>query len=135
MLKASIQLVRTILLALILAACGGDDRATLPPPEPGTVDVMIALATNPDPPKSGQVELTAILTDAAGRPIDNANVNFLGSHKTMSGMNMQGAATAQGNGRYAISADFGMNGPWLVTVEVRGVNADVTRKDFTLTLE
>ncbi len=96
---------------------------------------MIALATNPDPPKSGQLELIAVLTDAAGRPVDNAIVNVLASHETMSGMNMQGAATAQGNGRYAIGADFGMTGPWLVTVEVRGVNADVIRKDFTLTLE
>ena len=38
----------------------------------------------------------------------------------MSGMDQQGQATAQGNRRYAITADMsGMGGEWLITAQVR----------------
>lgn len=119
---------------LALAACNGGSP-TQSAPASGNSSVNIELKTNPESSATGQVELLVTLTDAAGQPIDSAEVNLLGSHKEMSGMDMNGQATAQGNGRYAITADFGMSGPWLVTVEVRGVGAEVARKDFDLALK
>lgn len=135
MFKIFTHLAAIVVLALMAGACGGGNSPTLLPTDAAAEAVELTLTTNPDPPKSGQFELIASLTDAAGQPVDNANVNILASHQTMSGMSMQGAATAQGNGRYAITADFGMSGQWLVTVEVRGVSADTIRKDFDLSLK
>ncbi len=97
--------------------------------------MTIDLTTNPDPPESGQLEPVVTLTDGAGLPIDDAAVNLLASHATMSGMDMQAAATSQGEGRYAITADFGMSGEWLVTVEVRIHGSEAIRKDFDLALK
>lgn len=117
-----------LICVLALAACSGGSstQAAL---------VNIELKTNPGAPTMGQIELLVTLTDAAGKPIENAEVSMLASHKDMSGMDMNGKATAQGSGRYAITADFSMSGQWLVTVEVRGVGAEVVRKDFDLALK
>lgn len=128
----SVRLTAVLFCAsMILAACGGSNAPT----QPGAADVTINLTTNPDPPESGQLELVVTLTDTAGQPIDDAAVNLLASHATMSGMDMQGAATSQGNGRYAITADFVASGEWLVTVEVRIHGSEAIRKDFNLTLK
>lgn len=117
-----------LICVLALAACSGGSstQAAL---------VNIELKTNPGEPTMGQIKLLVTLTDAAGKPIENAEVSMLASHKDMSGMDMNGKATAQGSGRYAITADFSMSGQWLVTVEVRGVGAEVVRKDFDLALK
>lgn len=119
---------------LALAACNGGSP-TQSAPASGNSLVNIELNTNPESPATGQVELLVTVTDAAGKPVDNAEVSLLASHTEHSGMDMNGKAAAQGNGRYAITADFGMSGKWLVTVEVRGVGADVVRKDFDLALK
>lgn len=122
-----------VFLALILGLMACSNAANTPTPQTG--QVAIDLATNPSPPVSGEVELTVTLADAAGQPVDNAEVYVLAGHTDHSGMNMEGAATAQGNGRYAITADFGMTGDWLVTVEVRGLGAETIRQDFDLSLD
>lgn len=119
-------------LAFALAACGNGTQA----PAAGNAGaVNMTLTTNPSTPAQGQVELILTLTDPTGKPIDNAAVNLLASHKTMSGMNMNGKTTAQGNGRYAITANFGMSGSWLVTAEVHGIGTDTIRKDFDLSVK
>jgi hypothetical protein len=124
----------TVLALLVLTACGG---STTPAPSTGSDSeaVNITLDTNPDPPAPGQVELIVMLTDSAGQAIDTAEVNLLASHTGHSGMEMNGEATAQGDGRYAITADFSMSGTWLVTVEVRGLSDEVIRKNFELGLK
>jgi len=100
--------------ALILSACSSSGSAQ-PTPSP-----QIILTTNPNPPMKGSVELIVDVKGAQGQPIDGADVRVLSSHTTMSGMDQQGQATAQGNGRYAITADMaGMAGEWLITVQVR----------------
>lgn len=115
-----------------LVACNSD-------PQPTSLGdgapVNITLRTEPDAPTMGQVDLIVTLTDETGKPIDNAEVSLITSHKEMMGMDMGGQATAQGSGRYTVTADFTMSGPWLVTIEVRGVGAEVVRKDFDLALK
>jgi hypothetical protein len=111
------------LLALTVAACA-------PTATPAADPVKIELAASPNPPATGDVELTITLSDPSGRPVDNAQVDLLASHTGMAGMDLQGQATAQG--RYTITADFSMSGDWKVTVEVRGMTGQTIRKDFDL---
>lgn len=108
-------LILILVSALALSACGGSGSSAQPTPSP-----QIILTTNPNPPMKGSVVLIVDVKDAQGQPLDGADVRVLSSHTTMSGMDQQGQATAQGNGRYAITADMaGMAGEWLVTVQVR----------------
>ena len=116
------------LLSLVLTACG---RAGAPTPTPASPGAQISLTTNPSPPTSGEVELVVMVNDANGQPIPDAEVYVFADHTDMKGMNMNGKATAQGNGRYAITADFSMSGQWKVTVQVRKTPLNVTQ-DFNL---
>jgi hypothetical protein len=81
--------------------------------------VNIALRTSPSPARLGDVELTLTVTDGQGKPIEGARVDLSAEHTEMSGMNMSGAATEQGGGRYSVKANFSMNGNWKLTVYVR----------------
>ena len=105
--------------ALVLTACGGSAGSASP--TTGAASAQITLSTNPNPPAMGPVELVVDVKDVQGQPLDGAEVLVLASHTRMSGMNQQGLATAQGSGRYAITADLsgGMSGEWLITVQVR----------------
>ena len=116
MQKSAITTLAVILIGVLaLSACGGSAGSAAPTPGP-----QIALTTNPDPPVMGKVELIIDVKDAQGRPLDGANVLVLASHASMSGMDQQRQAAAQGNGRYAITVEFkGMSGEWLITVQVR----------------
>jgi hypothetical protein len=100
----------------LLAACG-----TAAPPVVTTPSkpVNIALRTSPSPARLGDVELTLTVTDGQGKPIEGARVDLSAEHTEMSGMNMSGAATEQGGGRYSVEANFSMNGNWKLTVYVR----------------
>ena len=115
------RILTTSILILIgvlaLVACGGGGAST---PTPAATGAQITLITDPDPPVMGPVELIVEVKDAQGQPLDGANVLVLASHTDMSGMDQQGQATSQGNGRYAIMSEFSdMSGEWLVTVQVR----------------
>lgn len=126
MLKRLLPVLFMALLALTLAACA-------PTVTPAAADpVKIDLVASPNPPALGDVELIITLADPSGQPVDTAQVDLLASHTGMAGMDMQGQATGQGNGRYTLTANFGMSGDWKVTVEVRGVTSQTIRKDFDL---
>ncbi len=120
-----------ILLSLVFAACGG---AGAPTSTPASSGAQISLTTNPNPPQSGNLELIVMVNDASGQPIPDAEVYVFADHTDMKGMNMNGKATAQSNGRYAITADFSMSGQWKVTVQVRKTPLNVTQ-DFNLELD
>ncbi len=57
---------------------------------------------------------------------------MIADHVDMRGMTMSGPATAQGNGRYAITAEFVHGGNWRVTVQVNQDGANVALEDFDL---
>lgn len=65
---------------------------------------QIALTTELDLPVMGPVDLIIAVKDAQGQPLDETSVLVLVSHTGMSGMDQRGQATAQGNGRYTITA-------------------------------
>lgn len=104
------------LMSVLLAACGS---AASPAGTASAKPVNIAVSTNPNPPKMGAIELVFTITDAKGNPINGAQVDVSAEHTDMTGMTMRGAATDQGSGRYAITADFPHSGNWKLTVYVR----------------
>lgn len=123
-----------ILLLFGSVACGGG-KEEMAPGASTTDEINISLTTNPNPPASGQVQVIVTLTDVAGQTIDNADVYILGGHTEMGGMNLEGEAVGQGNGRYTFRADFSMSGDWLVTVEVRDVGTETIRQEFDLPVQ
>lgn len=117
-----------LVLGLLLAACGAATTAT---PQTAEGGLSVTLTTNPDPPRSGNIELVVKVSDQAGQPVADAEVSVVADHIDMSGMILRGKATAQGSGRYATAANFSMSGNWKVTVEARK-GAATQKQDFTL---
>ena len=113
-------------LVLGLAACGSQPTS---PSSNG--EVTIALETDPNPPTMGDVELIVQVTDAQGNPLEGARVDVGADHTDMTGMGMHGPASEQGDGRYAIKANFSMTGNWKITVYVRQGDLDV-KQDISI---
>lgn len=113
-------------VALVVIGCSNGSGAA-----PTAAPAILTLTTNPNPPTSGDVEIIATVTDANGRPLDDAKVFVSGSHTDMKGMSMNGNATARGSGQYALKANFGMGGSWKITVQVKKPPLDITR-EFTM---
>ncbi|PJB65401.1 MAG: hypothetical protein CO094_10145 [Anaerolineae bacterium CG_4_9_14_3_um_filter_57_17] len=97
-------------LALALVACGGG-AAQAP-------QATIKMETNPNPAAVGDVELAFMITDQSGAPIEGAKIDVSAEHPAMSDMGMNGVATEQGGGKYAIKANFSDSGSWKITVHI-----------------
>lgn len=118
----------SLLTGLSLIACNG--QAT----DSQTDSLGILLATEPDPPQSGLVDLTISVTDAHGQPIDNADLFIIADHTEMRGMTITETAAAQGDGRYQVTVDFVHGGNWRVTVQVNQDGTNLALENFDLTL-
>ena len=112
-----------VLLAVFLAACGSGSAVTSAPQDSGN-PINIKVDTNPNPAAMGDIELILNITDASGNPIEGATVDVTAIHTDMTGMDMSGAATEQGAGKYAINANFSMSGNWKIKVYVRKEGLD-----------
>jgi len=133
-MRKAIFINMLVLLSVLLVACGG---AATPAPSTPSKPVNITVSTNPNPaatlapgahlPRAqvpgsagaGDIELVFTVTDANGNPIEGAKVDVSADHTDMTGMTMDGAATDQGGGNYAINANFSMSGNWKLKVYVR----------------
>ena len=118
-------------LILILSACNNVGSAD---PTQASEPVNVTLHSIPDPPATGNVQLIFELLDDKGLPITGADIDVIADHTEMSGMTMQGKATDQGNGRYAITTDFVMSGMWKLTVQIKTPTIDY-RKDIDLKIQ
>lgn len=116
-----------VLLAVFLAACGSGNTATPGVQESGK-PVNIKVDTNPNPAAMGDIELVFDITDSNGKPIEGATVDVTATHIDMTGMDMSGAATEQGAGKYAINANFSMSGNWELKVYVRKEGLDYSEE-------
>jgi hypothetical protein len=116
-----------VLLSVLLAACGAGS-ATTSAPESSGKPVSIEVETNPNPAAIGDIELVLNITDAGGNPIEGATVDVTATHTDMTGMDMSGAATEQGAGKYAINANFSMSGNWELKVYVRNEGLDYSEE-------
>jgi len=119
-----------VLISVLLSACGS---AATPAATTSAKPVNIKFETNPNPAMKGDLELILTITDANGQPIEGATVDVSVDHTDMTGMGMSGLATEQGDGRYAITADFSDSGNWLLTVYVRKEGLDYKEEiEFTV---
>ena len=116
-----------LILSVLLSACS--NVAT--PKKLLAETVNITLNTNPISPVVGNNEIILDIQDTNGQPLTGAKVEISADHTDMSGMIMNGLATEQGTGKYAITADFSMSGTWKITVTVQKDNLDF-KKDFVL---
>jgi hypothetical protein len=124
-------IVIAVSLSLLLVACGGADSST---PAATTAPVTITLSTNPNPAMMGDVTLTLVIIDENGSPIEGARVDVSVDHTDMTGMGMSGPAIEQGDGKYAINANFSMSGNWKMTVYVRKDSLDY-KEDIDLKIQ
>jgi len=108
-----------VVLAVVLAACGGSAQPAAPVESGSSSQVNITVESNPSPAMMGDMELFLTITDGDGKPIEGATVDVSADHTDMTGMGMSGLATEQGGGRYSINANFSMSGNWKITVYVR----------------
>ena len=114
-----------------LAACAGSSPQD---PQSELASATISLVTNPNPAKAGDVELRFTVTDEKGQPLTGADFDVFADHTDMSGMTMHGKATEQGNGVYAITANFSMSGNWKLSVEVKKGDFDY-KQDIELKIQ
>ena len=108
-----------VVLAVVLAACGGSAQPAAPVESGSSSQVNITVESNPSPAMMGDMELILTITDGDGKPIEGATVDVSADHTDMTGMGMSGLATEQGGGRYSINANFSMSGNWKISVYVR----------------
>jgi len=118
--------------AIFLSACSSgaapeDSSASAKP-------VNIQVESNPNPAMMGDVTLTLTIADENGDPIEGARVDVSVDHTDMTGMDMSGPATEQGEGKYAINANFSMTGNWKMTVYVRKDSLDY-QEDIDLNIQ
>lgn len=125
-----------ILLSLIVSAAGLTACSASPAAEaaPASANISISLTTNPSPPKVGNVELLFKALDRNGQPLTGADFDVIADHIDMKGMTMHGKAAEQGNGMYAITANFSMSGNWKLSVQVKKDNLD-EKLDIPLKVE
>lgn len=118
-------------IAFLLVACSSgatpEDSASAKP-------VNIQIESDPNPAMMGDATLTLVITDEDGNPIEGARVDVSMDHTDMTGMGMSGPATDQGEGKYAINANFSMSGNWKMTVYVRKDSLDY-KEDIELTVQ
>jgi hypothetical protein len=112
------------LLTIVLTACGRVESSA----NQDTAKIDVKIETKPDPAVVGDVELILTITDLDGKPIEDARVDVSVDHIDMSGMTMDGPASEQGDGKFAIKADFSMSGNWEITVYVRKGDLDESLK-------
>ncbi len=94
-------------------------------------DVTLTLVTKPSPPVDGENFLHLIVTDAVGKPIENAKVVFSYT-MPMPGMKAVKAPASFKNGQYEAKAKFGMAGTWEVTAIVTVPGKPEIQETFTL---
>lgn len=96
-----------LLSVIVLTACGGPAPAT---PPASAAPVTITVSTDSSPAMMGDMTLIFTVVDSSGQPVTGADLDVIADHTDKRVMTMHGKATEQGNGIYAITANFSMAG-------------------------
>lgn len=84
-------------------------------------DLAVSLASDPDPPRTGDNQLGVTLRDASGKPVDGAALGLIWDMPAMGAMpEMKGTGTtrAAGGGRYVVTYPLSMGGDWSLTLAI-----------------
>ncbi len=130
--------VALVLLTLALSWRSPEGAAQGNPAPAGTLgelksaSYVVRLSSTPPAPVRGLDILEAVVTDAAGKAVEDAQLSFdLNMTNMNHGKNLV-MAVSQGKGRYVAQVRFMMPGPWRVIVRVArpGQASEDLRFDF-----
>jgi hypothetical protein len=117
-----------VALLLLLAGCGRVQQAN-----PATQDSFaVTLAADPAPPVVGDGAVSVTLRDAAGRPVDNAQL-AIEANMSHAGMTPVMADSAAGkDGVYRVPLAWTMAGDWYVDVKFTLTDGQKITRRFPL---
>ena len=106
------QIILSIILALLLTACGAQGTTTV------VEGVTVDLAVEPDPPAVGASTLHVTVLDGNGTPLEGATVAVVGNmeHEGMLPVNSETSVSV--NGVYTMPFEWSMGGGWILNVTV-----------------
>lgn len=125
--KFTFTIMISLMVMLITAACSAE---SVSPTQDQKKPVNVFIRSVPNPSAMGDVEFSLNIQDDQGEPIEAAIVDVSIEHTDMSGMEMNGIASQQSPGNYAITANFSMSGNWKMTVFVRKNGLDYQEEIF-----
>mgnify|MGYP000850505086 CR=1 FL=1 len=106
-----------VLMALLLAACGGQSQPARLATQRQLIDQVSISVTMPEVAQVASEQAVLVtLADAAGQPIDGAEVWLALIMPTMQMSPNEPDAQAEGGGRYRVTAIFTMSGNWNLEV-------------------
>ena len=102
--------------------------------------LQITFHTQPEPPHSGKAGVSVTVRDAAGKPVDGAQVKVTFYMPAMPSMNMPAMRTeavlgSQGSGQYGGEIQIQTPGTWQVTVDVEKDGKPLGAGQFTVRAE
>ncbi|HEY0781421.1 MAG TPA: FixH family protein, partial [Thermoanaerobaculia bacterium] len=92
-------------------------------------ELTIAAALTPDPPRQQGNSLRLTITDAGGKPVDDAQVTVasnMAAMGSMPAMHSEAKVRHEGEGRYRADFDLPMAGTWNPEVVVRSARGSAT---------
>ena len=98
----------------------------------GASSDQISLSTDPNPTRAGKATFIISVNDTHGNPIDNAQVTFDLNMTTMNMGKQAGTAFSQGNGKYAVTGNLSMRGPWRLSANITMPDGNKLSRDFTV---
>jgi hypothetical protein len=101
-----------------------------------TLDIM--LTSKPSPPKTGDNTFEAMVKDAAGKPVTDAEVTamfFMAKMGAMPEMKNNVTLKHEKEGRYVGTGQVMMAGKWDVTVSVKRAGKEIGSKKFPVTAQ
>ena len=113
--KKLAMVLLALLLALGLAACGGDVEAG---PTGVTGDLQLTLTTRPSPPARNESATVVVqVSDKDGKPVEGATVMLASGMIGMSHGGPKGQLADKGKGTYEATGKFSMGGTWRIEIE------------------
>jgi hypothetical protein len=133
-----------VALAIIAVSCNGardaspdSGAAGISATGPATGGIAVTLASDPNPPKSGENSFAVTVKQADGSPITDGTVKAVFSMPAMPSMNMpamksDATLAHEGGGAYRGPGQLSMAGTWDVTVSVSRNGQEVGNQRFSL---
>jgi hypothetical protein len=116
---------------LLLAACGRAQQAN-----PTTRDSFaVTLATDPAPPVMGDAAVAVTLHDAAGQPVDGAQLAVEANMSHAGMVPVMGQANASRDGVYRVPLKWTMAGDWYVDVKFTLPDGQIVTRRFPVSVQ